>query len=269
MMELRQIPIENIRRRADARPRTEQALDVLAQSIDKVGLISPIRVREIADGFEVTAGSHRLQALDLLGWRDVPCLIVNENDVAAEMAMIAENVHRAELPKLERDEQIARWIELCGEQSAGGVSFQPETKPAGRPESGVRAAARELGINHVDAHRAVKVASLSEEAKTVARQSGLDDNRAALLSAAKHSTPEAQVKVLEERKQGGMAASFQPVDATPDPIKSAERFISLADQIASISTSELVASGRMRATVGQRAASLAIHMDEITEQMER
>lgn len=266
-MELRQIPVEQIRRRPDARPRTEQALDALAESINRVGLISPIRVREIADGFEVTAGSHRLQALDLLGWGDIPCLIVNENDVAAEMAMIAENVHRAELPKLERDEQIARWIELCGERSGVDVSFQPETKPAGRPESGVRAAARELGINHVDAHRAVKVAALSEEAKAVARQAGLDDNRSALLSAAKHATPEAQVKALEDRQQGGMAVRFQPDDTLPDPIRSAEKFISLADQIAAIPSSELVASGRMRAAVGQRAAGLAMHMDDITERL--
>ncbi len=278
MTELRHIPIENIRRRPDARPRTDEALLTLAESINKIGLISPIRVRQVGDGYEVTAGSHRLQAMDSLGWREVPCLIVNEDDVAAEMAMIAENVHRAELSKLERDEQIARWIELSGEQSAvafvaslpssdeQAISVQVAPK-LGRPESGINRASRDLGIESTDAKRAVKVASLSEEAKAVARQSGLDDNRSALLAAAKHSTPEAQVRALEERK-GGLAGRYQQEPA-PDPVRSAERFIALADQIESVPVGDLVASGRLRAMVGQRADGVAMRMDEIKELLDR
>ena len=68
----------------------------------------------------------------------------------------------------------------------------------GRPESGVNAAARVLGISKDDAHRAVQVASLSEEAKEAARESGLDNNRSALLTVAKEATPEAQVAKVGE-----------------------------------------------------------------------
>ncbi|WP_131836074.1 hypothetical protein [Ancylobacter aquaticus] len=53
-----------------------------------------------------------------------------------------ENLHRAELTALERDEQVALWLKLSAEK----VSAQLEPKP-GRPEGGVRAAARELGID--------------------------------------------------------------------------------------------------------------------------
>lgn len=95
---------------------------------------------------------------------------------------ISENLHRAELTKLERDEQISRWVELI---ELKRVSRQVDAKPeGGRPEAGVRAAARELGISEPDARRAVNVAALSDEAKEAARKHGLDDNRAALLEAA-------------------------------------------------------------------------------------
>lgn len=58
-----------------------------------------------------------------------------------------------------RDEQIARWIELVEQKR---VISQSEKKPdAGRPEGGVNAAARELGIQKDDAYRAVKVADHS------------------------------------------------------------------------------------------------------------
>jgi hypothetical protein len=95
---------------------------------------------------------------------------------------IAENLHRAELTKLERDENIAEWIRLT-EQSS-----QLDTKGLGhRPQGGVNAAARDLGVDKNEAHRAVKVASLSDEAKAAAVEHGLDDNRSALLAAAKES----------------------------------------------------------------------------------
>ena len=50
-----------------------------------------------------------------------------------------------------------------------------------------------------DALRAVKVASLSDEAKDAAREEGLDDNRTALLDAARFSEPGEQVLALRNK----------------------------------------------------------------------
>ena len=69
----------------------------------------------------------------------------------------------------------AGWIAFCS------VAFGLSVAAMG----GVNAASRELGIDKYDAHRAVKVASLSPEAKKAARETGLDDNRKALLEAAR------------------------------------------------------------------------------------
>ncbi len=50
---------------------------------------------------------------------------------------------RAELTALERDEHVAEWIRL-----AETVSRQLDAKPqVGRPEAGVRKAARDLGLS--------------------------------------------------------------------------------------------------------------------------
>jgi len=87
---------------------------------------------------------------------------------------------------LERDEQIARWVELVEERRDYGVSVQDDQKLSsrgrineGRPKSGISAASRELGIQRVDASRAIKVASLTDDAKEAAREVGLDDNLSA------------------------------------------------------------------------------------------
>jgi uncharacterized protein with PIN domain len=170
------------------------AVKRLADSIEQVGLRHPITVRERGDRYLLVAGRHRIEAFKKLGREHIPATIVKMTNDDARLWEIAENLHRAELTKLERDEQIAEWIKITDR-----ISVQSETKTIGRPEGGVRAAARALGVDHVDAHRAVKVASLSDEAKDAAREAGLDDNRSALLEAASKPTVAEQVAAIHQR----------------------------------------------------------------------
>lgn len=103
--------------------------------------------------------------------------------------MQAKILARAELTALERDEHVAEWIRLAEDRAKKNkgekLSQLATVSKGGRGnKEGVRAASRELGIDKDAAHRAVKVASLSPEAKDAAREAGLDDNRSALLKAA-------------------------------------------------------------------------------------
>lgn len=185
----------------------EEQVSSLMQSIAKIGLKTPITVRQPPgdDDVYLVAGGHRLEACKRLGMEQVEAFVVEDDDEeAARMWEIAENLHRAELTALERDEHVSEWIKLSDKKAAELVSLQVATKLStrgrdneGRPESGVRAASRELGIESTDAHRAVKVASLSEEAKVAAKEAGLDDNRSALLEAAKVA-PQKQAEKLRE-----------------------------------------------------------------------
>src|SRR5690606_1189537 len=109
----------------------------------------------------------------------------------------SENLHRAELTVLQRDEQISRWIELTTVKSeVPGVEAKPvqaaQVSGGRGNKGGVSEASRALGIERTDAIRAAKVAALSPNAKLVAQGLGLDDNRSALLEAAKHSNPDKQ-----------------------------------------------------------------------------
>jgi ParB family chromosome partitioning protein len=187
------------------------AVSRLAESIEKLGLRTPISVRyyddrpDAAQGTVDTllllAGAHRLAAMKQLGREKIPCLVYYDGDeVDAELWEIAENLHRADLTALERDEQVARWLELSREKVLPQLVPKPD---GGRPEGGVRAASRELGVNREDARRATKVASLSDDAKAAAREVGLDDNRTALLTAARAPVEQqaAVVRQYAEKKQ--------------------------------------------------------------------
>jgi ParB/RepB/Spo0J family partition protein len=209
------------------RPLNAERVAELERSIAAIGLQTPITIRHIDGKPILVAGGHRLKAVRNLGWTEIPVREFDGDDRAARMWEIAENLHRAELTVLERSEQLAEWIRLSEE-----VSAQVATKPqGGRPESGVRQAARELGVDKDAAHRAVKIDSLSPEAKAEAVQLRLDDNQSALLQAAKAQTAEEQVEALKqrkERKQSGAqkapAATAKPQPADPlASVREAER----------------------------------------------
>jgi ParB family transcriptional regulator, chromosome partitioning protein len=188
--------------RSGRRPISADAVRSLAASIQMIGLQTPITCRAIGAGlFELITGNHRLEAVRLLGAEAVPAVIVKWDDKTARKWEIAENLHRADLTELQRKEEIAEWIAITEAEQNEGVLSQIEPKPrGGRPESGVRAAARELGVERNEAQRAVKVASISERAKQAAVDAKLDNNQAALLKIA--SAPvERQVSVVSEIAQ--------------------------------------------------------------------
>jgi hypothetical protein len=276
-----QIPIEKIRHRADARTRQESDLGALADSITEVGLINPIRVRRTdEDQFEVVAGSHRLQACDLLGWVDIACIVVDDDDLRAELAMIDENLCRAELSPIDRAKQTARrkaiYLELHPETAHGGnlegagvaKLASPETPAfatatAGLTGQSIRAVQR-------DAERGEKV---TDEAASLLRDTRL--NTGAYLDKLNQVTPLEQAdkvrRDLAPKPQGGIAGRYQsppPAGQPKDTDRAFTRFLELADDIESLPVSEVVVgAGRRRSVLAQRAEGLALRMDEIKERL--
>jgi len=121
---LRDLPTDQITRRADARAVNSDTVSGLVESIGAVGLINPIRVRQSGEGWEVIAGVHRLEACKALGLVEITCDVVTDDDLHAELAMIDENLCRAELSPSDRARQTARrkaiYLELHPETQHGG-----------------------------------------------------------------------------------------------------------------------------------------------------
>jgi ParB family transcriptional regulator, chromosome partitioning protein len=73
----------------------------LAVSISRHGLLQPILVRPVNGGFELVAGSRRMAAARLLGWRKISCQIIELTDQEAFEVALAENVNRKTLDAFE------------------------------------------------------------------------------------------------------------------------------------------------------------------------
>jgi ParB/RepB/Spo0J family partition protein len=208
-------------RRVDA-----ATVDALAESISKIGLQTPLTVRRHGKEVRLVTGAHRLAAVMKIGMRMTPCFVMDGDETDAKLWEIAENLHRAELSTLDRSEQIAEWVKL----SAGKIFLAQVAPKPGRPESGVRAASRELGIERTEVQRAVKIASISDEAKDAAAAAGLADNQSALLQIARAPAPrqvetvreiiesrankiDADVKSRAAREVAEIIAEYVPADA--------------------------------------------------------
>jgi ParB-like chromosome segregation protein Spo0J len=183
----------------------------LADSLNRLGLLNPITVypehysargRSDNPGFRVIAGRNRYEAAKLLGWEEIDAFVVEGSDFTTRrLVEITENLHRAELSALERAKMIEEWVELTGGESAQLAPIESKRADGRghRAAGGLNDAARQLGIERTEVQRSVKIASLFPEAQDAAREHGLDDNKAALLEAARKETPEEQAAALKLR----------------------------------------------------------------------
>ena len=58
----------------------EDALDELAQSIHRHGILQPLSVRRTGNGYELIAGERRLRAATLAGLTEVPCILMTMDE---------------------------------------------------------------------------------------------------------------------------------------------------------------------------------------------
>lgn len=98
-----EVPIEKIEPNPD-QPRTnfkEDDLKELSNSIKKEGLIQPILVRRMNDGYQIIAGERRWQASKLAGLTKIPVQIKDVNDEKALELALIENIQRSDLNPIE------------------------------------------------------------------------------------------------------------------------------------------------------------------------
>lgn len=80
----------------------EAELAGLAQSIRENGLLQPISVRKIADGYELVAGERRLRACKLAKMTRVPAIVCDFSDHRTAAMGLLENLQRADLNPFEQ-----------------------------------------------------------------------------------------------------------------------------------------------------------------------
>lgn len=92
----------------------EQELAALSDSIKEQGIIQPLLIRKLEDGYELVAGERRLRAAKLAGYRDVPCVIKDLTEKQLLEMSLVENIQRENLNPMEEAEAYHRLITEFG-----------------------------------------------------------------------------------------------------------------------------------------------------------
>ena len=99
----------------------EKELAALSASIKEQGIIQPLLIRRLEDGYELVAGERRLRAAKLAGYRDVPCVIKDLTEKQLLEMSLVENIQRENLNPMEEADAYHRLItefELTQEEAA-------------------------------------------------------------------------------------------------------------------------------------------------------
>ena len=98
-----ELPVASIRPNP-RQPRTvfdEDALDELVGSIREIGVLQPVVVRVVDDGYELIMGERRWRATQAAGLDVIPAIIRETDDADLLRDALLENLHRSQLNPLE------------------------------------------------------------------------------------------------------------------------------------------------------------------------
>ena len=189
------LPVKNIRPNP-SQPRKvfqPEALDELADSIRRHGILQPLSVRRVGLGYELIAGERRLRAAQLAGITDVPCILMNMDDRESGMAAMVENLQRQDLDFIEEAWGIQRLLkdwDMSQEQ-----------------------AARLLGKSQSAIANKLRLLKHSEEILLLLRQEGLTERHARALLKLRSDT-EKRSAIAEIARQGmSVARTEKYIDA--------------------------------------------------------
>ena len=120
----------------------EEELQALADSIGEHGIIQPLTVRELSNGYyQIIAGERRWRAARLANLNEVPVVVIEADDKKAMELALIENLQRQDLNPVE---------EALGYKSLMedyGLTQEDAAKRVGKSRPAVANALRLLGLN--------------------------------------------------------------------------------------------------------------------------
>jgi ParB family chromosome partitioning protein len=141
---LKELPVEFLQR-GQYQPRKDMnpgALDELAESIRRQGIMQPIMVRTLkGDSYEIIAGERRWRAAQIAQLHEVPVLIRNIPDEATLAVALIENIQRENLNPVEEAAGLKRLMDEFG------LTHEEMARSVGRSRTAVTNLLRLLSLS--------------------------------------------------------------------------------------------------------------------------
>jgi ParB family chromosome partitioning protein len=112
----------------------EAALQELADSIARHGILQPLSVRRVGNSYQLIAGERRLRAAQMAGLTEIPCIVMTMDQQESAVAAMVENLQRQDLDFIEEARGIARLMELghLGQEQAAAMLGRSQSSVANK-----------------------------------------------------------------------------------------------------------------------------------------
>lgn len=187
----------------------EAAMEELKTSIQEVGLLQPIVVREIGpDRYEMVMGERRWRAAQAMGRETVPAIVRDTRDDAMLRDALLENIHRVDLNPLEEASAYQQLLEEFG------ATHEELAQRIGRSRPQISNTIRLLNLPAPVQRRVAAGVLTAGHARALL---GLDDPQAQETLARRIVAEGLSVRVTEE------AVALANADGTADKARPAKR----------------------------------------------
>jgi len=180
----------------------ERGLRELSSSIRRHGILQPLTVRRVGDGWELVAGERRLRAARIAGLETVPCIEAEVDEEESALLALIENLQRRDLHYFEEAEAVADYIRRSG------VTQEEAAALLGRSPSAVANKLRLLRLSPACREILTNSALSERHARALLRLEDEEERRAALGHIAKNSLNVAQAEQYIEHR-------LQAIQTTP------------------------------------------------------
>ncbi|WP_300417140.1 ParB/RepB/Spo0J family partition protein [uncultured Oscillibacter sp.] len=176
--------------------RDDEGMELLVQSIQEFGVMTPIVVRPVKEGgYEVISGHRRIHACRRAGIEEIPALVRDMERDSAVIFMVDSNIQREGLLPSEKAFAYKMKVEALRHQ--GKRSVQPGQK------SSRGAVAENAGESETQVQRYIRLTYLEKPLLAL-----VDEGRIAF-------TPAVELSYLNQREQRDLLETIESEDATP------------------------------------------------------
>lgn len=130
----------------------DEKMDELVESIKENGILSPVVVRPLEDGYELISGHRRTHAARIAGFIVVPAVIREMNDDEATVLMVDANIQREEILPSERAHSLKMKIDAINRLYKHGARKCVRSRDIAGEEAGLsgRQVQRYLNLNDLN-----------------------------------------------------------------------------------------------------------------------
>jgi ParB family transcriptional regulator, chromosome partitioning protein len=119
----------------------EESLSELAASIAQIGVLQPVLVRRVDDGYQLIAGERRWRAAKRAGLATIPAVVRSTaDDLSSVEQALVENLHREDLTALE---EAAAYLQLIEDFE---LTHDEVARRVGKSRSAITNTLRLLGL---------------------------------------------------------------------------------------------------------------------------